>query len=128
MENQPLNLNESSIPFDNTSVLNDTTILNLNHDLSQIKFTDFQIPDDILDEFSIQILKDIANNSFEDKNTFEGVEYKKEMINLFKMLLDKNPKMKKISEHINDKNYSPRTLKVVTNEKGTRLCGIVEVL
>ena len=96
MENQPLNLNESSIPFDNTSVLNDTTILNLNHDLSQIKYTDFQIPDDILDEFSIQILKDIANNSFEDKNTFEGVEYKKEMLNLFKMLLDKNPKMKKI--------------------------------
>lgn len=40
----------------------------------------------------------------------------------------KNPRMKKISEHINDKNYSPRTLKVVTNEKGTRLCGIVEVL
>lgn len=97
MENESLDLSESRITFaKNTSDLNDTTLINLQRDLSPENYIDFKVPDDILDKLSIQILKDIVNNSFEDKNTFEGEEYKKEMINLFNMLLEKKPKMTKI--------------------------------
>lgn len=68
---------------------------------------------------------------YHSKSILKGAYEGDELIEKTKEAIHKkarNPKMKKISEHINDKNYSPRTLKVVTNEKGTMLCGIVEVL